>query len=190
MRTINATQTNGSDSTGQLIDEVVDAFSAMRERGMRGLRRIRRDAASMGHLQVLVRLQEEGPQRVGAVARSLGVSAASATGMLRRMAQRGLVQRIRDDKDRRVVLIEIAPGGKAVLENLSRGRSGLRRSLARLDEDELTQLRNGLNALNRATRELAEEEDPEPSDEDREPGDEECRPHRRRETAHASEDPE
>lgn|GEM_PF-1023200 len=197
MRTINATQTNGADDKERLIDEVVDAFSAMRERGMRGLRRIRRDAASMGHLQVLVRLHEEGPQRVGAVARSLGVSAASATGMLRRMAERGLVRRVRDEDDRRVVLIEIAPGGRAVLEKLNRGRSGLRRSLARLDEDELGQLRTGLAALNRATRELADEDDCEPIDEDRapsaedrEPGADQRRPHRRRETAHASEDPE
>lgn len=197
MRTINATRTNGADARERLIDEVADALAAMRERGMRGLRRIHRDAASMGHLQVLVRLQEEGPQRVGAVARSLGVSAASATGMLRRMAERDLVRRVRDEGDRRVVLIEIAPAGKALLEKLNRGRSGLRRSLARLDVEELRQLRNGLVALNRATRELADEddcgpddEDREPSTEDREPGAEERRPRRHREAPHASEDPE
>lgn len=196
MQTINATRTNGGDDKERLIDEVVDAFSAMRARGMRGLRRIHRDAASIGHLQVLVRLHEAGPQRVGAVARSLGVSAASATGMLRRMAERGLVQRVRDEHDRRVVLIEIAPGGRAVLEKLNRGRSGLRHSLARLDDDELIQLRNGLTALNRATGELADDdceptdEDREPSTEDREPGAEQRRPHRHREAPHASEDPE
>jgi len=197
VRTINATRTNGADARDQLIDEVVEAFTTMRERGMRGLRRIRRDAASMGHLQVLVKLQEEGPQRAGAVARSLGVSAASATGMLRRMADRDLVQRVRDENDRRVVLIEIAPAGRAVLEKLSRGRSGLRRSLARLDAEELSQLRNGLNALNRATRELADEDDCEPNDEDHEPstedrgpGAEERRPRRHREAPHAPEDPE
>ena len=158
MQTINAAQTNDAEAKDRLIEEVVDAFTAMRERGMRGLHRIRRDVASMGHLQVLVRLQADGPLPAGAVARSLGVSAASATGMLRRMAERGLVRRVRDEKDRRVVRIELAPAGTSLLEKLSRSRSGLHRSLARLDEDELRQLRNGLIALNRATHELAEEE--------------------------------
>lgn len=185
MRTINAAQTNGVEAKDRLIEEIVDAFTAMRERGMRGLHRIRRDAASMGHLQVLVRLQADGPQPVGAVARSLGVSAASATGMLRRMAARGLVLRVRDEKDRRVVRVTLAPAGEAVLEKLSRGRSGLQRSLSRLDEDELTQLRNGLNALNRATRELADDDEV-----DAEPGDEEHRPRRDLETPRATEDPE
>jgi DNA-binding MarR family transcriptional regulator len=179
---------NDAEAKDRLIEEVVDAFTAMRERGMRGLHRIRRDVASMGHLQVLVRLQADGPLPAGAVARSLGVSAASATGMLRRMAERGLVRRIRDEKDRRVVRIELAPAGTSLLEKLSRNRSGLHRSLSRLDEDELRQLRNGLIALNRATLELAEEEDT--GEEDTEPGDEERRPNRHRETPHASEDPE
>ncbi len=170
---------NDTEAKDRLIVEVVDAFTAIREQGMRGLHRIRRDVASMGHLQVLVRLQADGPQRVGALARSLGMSAASATGMLRRMAERGLVRRVRDQRDRRVVLVELAPEGKVMLEKLSRSRAGLQRSLARLDEDELTQLRNGLNALNRATRELAEEGDG--ADDAEEPSD------RRRETSDASE---
>lgn len=144
---------------GTLIDEVIEAFGAMRGRGMRGIQNVRRGSLSMGHLQVLVRLQLGGPVPVRQVAEWLGVSAAGATGMVGRMEERGLIERVRDEQDRRVVLVRLASGGRALLDEIgSRGRASLRRVLERLDPRELTGLRNGLLAFQRAARELAEDE--------------------------------
>lgn len=164
MRNTNATRTNGLSPADEgnkdaLVDEVVEAFGAMRGRGMRGIQDVRRGTLSVGHLQVLVRLQLGGPVPVRRVAEWLGVSAAGATGMVGRMEERGLVERVRDERDRRVVLVRVAAAGSDLLDEIgSRGRASLRRVLVRLDGSELRQLRNGLVAFQRAARELAEDE--------------------------------
>lgn len=164
MSTTNTTRRNhtppGSEATAKddLIDQVVDAFASMRARRMRGFHQLRRDFTSVMHLQVLLRLQVTGPLPVSRLARYLGISAASATGLVGRMEERGLVRRLRDERDRRVVLVQLEPGGHSVLEEIGgRGRASLVRVLSRLGEDELAQLRNGLTALDRATRELETE---------------------------------
>lgn len=142
-----------------LVEEVVEAFRSMRGRGMRGLQGVHRGTLSVGHLQVLLRLQLGGPLPVSRVAEWLGVSAAGATGMVGRMEERGLVERVRDEHDRRVVLVRLAPGGRKVLDEIgSRGRASLERVLLRLERIDLEQLRNGLVAFERAARRLAEEE--------------------------------
>lgn len=164
MRNINATQSMASDGSANqkdvLIDEVVEAFTSVRGRGARVFRRLQRRSMSMGHAHVLVRLQMGGPLPVSHLARSLGVSAASATGMVSRMEERGLVERVRDEHDRRVVLVRLAPGGQAALDAMgNRSRASLVSVLARLRDDELMHLRDGLRAFQRAAREAAEEDD-------------------------------
>lgn len=162
MQTNNVTQSTASGRPGEkdaLVDEVVEALGAVRARGMRGIQNLRRGSLSVGHLQVLVRLRMGGPLPVSRLAQFLGVSAAGATGMVGRMEERGLVERVRDERDRRVVLVRLAPHGRSVLDEISsRGRASLRRVLMRLDGDELTQLRNGLTAFHRAAREAAEDD--------------------------------
>ncbi len=179
----------------------------MRAQSMQGLHQVRRDAASVAHLQVLVRLRSDGPLRVSRLAHCLDVSPASATGMVDRMVERGLVERVRDEADRRVVLVRLAPPGRALLEKIgSRGRAGLARVLERLDEDELVALKTGLAAFVGAARAVAEAEvergragrdDCAPprharAGRHREASAERGTPHRRRgaRTRHAAEDPE
>ena len=100
-----------------------------------------------------------GAMAVSQVAATLGVSAAAATGMVGRMEERGLVRRERDANDRRVVLVALTPQGRAALADIGqRGRVSLARVLSRLEEGELTQLRNGLRAFQRAALAQAEDE--------------------------------
>lgn len=157
------TNSERSDPAGSakdsLIDEVIEAFGAMRARRLRESDHRGRDAWRMGHLHVLARLQMVGPMPVSRVAEFLGVSAAAATGMVDRMEERGLVERTRDESDRRVVLVGLTSKGRTVLADIgNRGRASLARVLARLDAEELGQLRNGLRAFQRAAEELSDEE--------------------------------
>lgn len=131
----------------------------MRGRGMRGLQSVHRGSLSVGHIQVLLRLQLGGPLPVSRLAEWLGVSAAGATGMVGRMEERGLVERSRDERDRRVVLVRLTTTGRELLDEIgSRGRASLRRVLLRMAGFELEQLHHGLVAFRRAAQELAEEE--------------------------------
>ena len=95
---------------------------------------------------------------VGSVARTLGISEASATGIVTRMEERGLVRRARQAEDRRVVTVHLAPQGEEALARLDgRSRDHFARLLERLTIPELEALRTGLRGLERAHEEIASE---------------------------------
>ena len=60
---------------------------------------------SLIHLHVLTVLEADGPLPMSQLADTLDVSVASATGIVSRMEERGLVERQHDETDRRVVLV-------------------------------------------------------------------------------------
>jgi DNA-binding MarR family transcriptional regulator len=78
-------------------------------------RRVHHSGISLGHLQILWILQEHGPLPVSRLADWLGIGAPNATGLLDRMEQRSLVERVRDDHDRRVVLARMTEAGRAAI---------------------------------------------------------------------------
>jgi DNA-binding MarR family transcriptional regulator len=81
-------------------------------------RRVHHSGISLGHLQILWILQEHGPLPVSRLADWLGIGVPNATGLLDRMEQRGLVERVRDAEDRRVVLARMTDLGRdAVAEH-------------------------------------------------------------------------
>lgn len=87
-----------------------------------GFRHLLGQSVSLTHLHVLTVLRYKGPLPVSELARALDVSVASATGIVSRMEERELVPRRRGADDRRVVTVELAPGGDAALGEVE-GRS-------------------------------------------------------------------
>jgi DNA-binding MarR family transcriptional regulator len=148
-----------------LIDDIREQVRAFRAAARRsGYRHLLGQAISLTHLHALTVVQMDGPLPVSELARVLGVSVASATGIVSRMEERGLVRRTRGAADRRVVTVELAPGGTAALDEIEgRSREGLRRMLATLSVDELEQVRGGLSALQRAQQSVSSSKpDPRP----------------------------
>src|SRR5688500_13311535 len=110
-----------------------------------GYRHLLRQSISLTHLHILSVVQMDGPLPVSELARVLGISVASATGILSRMEERGLVARTRSAADRRVVRVELAPVGDAALDDIEgQSRDGFRRLLGTLTVDELEKVRAGL----------------------------------------------
>ena len=66
---------------------------------------------SMAHFQVLAILDGEGPTPMSRLADQLGLSFSNVTGIVGRMEERGVVERVHDATDRRVVLARLTPGG-------------------------------------------------------------------------------
>jgi DNA-binding MarR family transcriptional regulator len=96
-------------------------------------------------LQAIQRLQ---PITVGALARDIHLSAATVTGILRRMEKRDLVNRTRDDLDRRSVVIELTgDGAKLVAEAPSLLQDRFNRELAKLEEWERTMILGTLQRI-------------------------------------------
>src|SRR4029078_207389 len=83
-----------------------------------------RGSLSLVHLHVLSILESEAPIAMKRLAESLDVSVASATGIVDRMTERGLVQRHSLESDRRVVLVELTDSGRGVFVDLAARRRG------------------------------------------------------------------
>jgi DNA-binding MarR family transcriptional regulator len=111
---------------------------------------------SIIHLHVLTILEASGPLSMGKVAEALDVSIASATGIVDRMEQRGLVERQHQPGDRRIILVKPTSAGLAVFSELdAQRRTGLTRILERLTDDELSSLLIGLRAMGAARAAIA-----------------------------------
>ncbi len=75
-----------------------------------------RDAGlSASQYMVLKALDSEGPMRVSDVASMLGVKNPAASGLIQSLEEDGLLQRGGDASDNRVVLVDMAPAGRAAL---------------------------------------------------------------------------
>jgi DNA-binding MarR family transcriptional regulator len=118
-----------------------------------------------GHNQVLLTMDVTMPQlktlacvamdngaTSGQVARSLGVSLSTVTGIVDRLAEQGLVLRREDAEDRRITRILPTPQGQALVEQLLRWRNEqLTVLLSRLSPDQLETVEHAFEYLVAAT---------------------------------------
>jgi DNA-binding MarR family transcriptional regulator len=132
--------------------EVIAELTSWNPREFIGaFRRWHRGSLSLIHLNVLTLLEVEGPLSMSKLAESLDVSVASATGIVDRMEQRGLVERRHDLADRRVVVVHPATGGAKVFQDIDEHRRrGLAMLLRKLSDAELSGLLIGHRALRAA----------------------------------------
>ena len=106
---------------------------------------------SMSQMHVLWLLQHHGEMPMSKLAVLLDVSMSNATGIIDRMAERGLVERVRVDDDRRVVLVRPAEAGrKAISQIESSKRDRMRAVIGRLPATERPIVLEALRSLRRA----------------------------------------
>jgi DNA-binding MarR family transcriptional regulator len=148
------TTETGGEGGGRdaLIAELVDEMTAWSPRDrINAFRSWLKGSLSLIHLHVLTVLEADGAVSMSRLAETLDVSVASATGIVSRMEERGLVERTHGETDRRVVLVRPTEAGIAIFRDMTEQR---RRSLAdlftRLTDDELTALLTGLRAMHAA----------------------------------------
>ena len=114
-----------------------------------------RHALSLVHLTVLTALEVEGPLAMRRLAETMDVSDASATGIVDRMAKRGLVERRHGTDDRRLVLVHSTQAGKKIFEDMAAHRRELLvRIIAELSLDEMRALLIGMRAMQTARRKV------------------------------------
>src|SRR3954465_2465899 len=79
-----------------------------------GTGRMVKAGISMTHLHILWVLEHHGDVTMSRLAELLDVSLSNATGLVDRMAERGLIDRVRVPNDRRVVLVRPSEQGARV----------------------------------------------------------------------------
>jgi DNA-binding MarR family transcriptional regulator len=106
-----------------------------------GSQRLVRLGISMTHFHVLTLLRHHDAMSMGRLADILDASMSSATGIIDRMEERGLVERVRVPDDRRLVLVKPTDAGLALVDEAELVRSDvMRASLARMSLDQLERL--------------------------------------------------
>jgi DNA-binding MarR family transcriptional regulator len=103
----------------------------------------------------LMRIYEKTTIRLGALSEEMHVSAPTITGVVDRLARDGYLRRMRDDKDRRAINVELTDRGKRLVENLLREiNKRWYKILTRLTEEES---KNYLRILKRIVEVLSKE---------------------------------
>ena len=95
----------------------------------------------------------EGPQRMGSIANHMGSIMSSATSIIDRLVDKGLVARSIDPEDRRAVICQLTEAGRETMEQFWRiGRAKITRLAENLDTRELRDVVQAAGIMNRAAR--------------------------------------
>lgn len=121
-----------------IIDEVHRVIGSLR---CAGTGRMVKAGISMTHLHVLWVIEHHGELPMSRLAELLDVSLSNATGLVDRMAERGLVERIRVPDDRRVVIVRASAEGARMRDEIEALKQDRMKSiLGRLTPAQLTRI--------------------------------------------------
>lgn len=108
---------------------------------------------TMAQLKVCITLNFGGPMPISKLADSLRISHPTASHLVERLVQAGLVERMEHFTDRRSTLARLTPQSQTMFQRLRQGRlDDLQYWLSQLDEQDLAALQQGLEALNRVVQ--------------------------------------
>lgn len=108
---------------------------------------------STPQFKALILIYEEEGVRMRELARRLGGSFSNATVLVDRLVERGLVERMADSQDRRVVLVRVTNNGQRLVGQLVTSWRSLSPSLLKaLGPDELTKVSEALRLLVKAAQ--------------------------------------
>lgn len=139
-----------------LIDAIVAEYEPIVARTRRALAGIWHDRkVSKTTLFVLMQLEMHGPISMSRLAGLLDAGLPNMTGIVTRMEELGFVERVRDERDRRVVLVRAtARGGEMVQELEAIRRQHLRQLVVELDPSDRQACLQAFRALREAAERL------------------------------------
>ena len=109
---------------------------------------------TMPQARTMFLLHRQGPTRMGVLSEHLGRGLPSATSMVDRLVRKGLVERVQDPSDRRVVACRLTDEGGRAVERFWQISRERRRALAdALTDEELEMVVPALDILIRAAAE-------------------------------------
>jgi DNA-binding MarR family transcriptional regulator len=106
-------------------EELIESILQLSERAFRELfpilpKQWLRLDLTMSQLKVVLLIFVSGPTRMSVIASELGVSLATASGVVERLVERGILLREGDAADRRVVLCRLSDEGEMLISKLWR----------------------------------------------------------------------
>ena len=149
---------SGGASVETILTEVSSWIGDMRCASMG---RLVQGHVSLSHMHVLWLLQHHGSMTMSRLADLLDVSLSNATGIIDRMEEKGLIERVRVPDDRRLVLVRPGDAGmQALMQSETTKRERLRAVLGHLTAAERPVVLTALRSLRRALSAEVESEPP------------------------------
>ncbi len=106
-------------------------------------------------IRTLVLLERMGPLRMGNIAIYLGRALSATTTVMDRLVEKGLVDRVADPSDRRVVICQLSESGEQAIKRFWRiGRERLQIVVDLLDEEQLETVVQGFELIRWAEEEI------------------------------------
>ncbi|MBP3088225.1 MarR family transcriptional regulator [Corynebacterium sp. sy017] len=100
-------------------------------------------------LTIMTLLAEEGPQRISSIAKAEGIRMPTASNALHQLEERGMIERTRDETDRRGVRVRLTQLGTQELERVGQERNKyLADMLSSLNQNQLSQLEKLADIIN------------------------------------------
>jgi DNA-binding MarR family transcriptional regulator len=157
--TIGPPNAGGSADADEAIELVLGELEPIVARTREALARVWHDrSVSKANLHVLMLLEQYGTLSMSRLADQIEVSLPNMTGIVDRMEEHGLVERVRSEEDRRIVLVRSTPKGAELAAELpSFRRAYLRRVIAALPDADRRNCYEAFRAFRRASDALAED---------------------------------
>jgi DNA-binding MarR family transcriptional regulator len=151
-------------ATGRQTDpatEIIDALAPLlAHHRRRWAARCQAHGLSIIGFQVLALLEMNGAIPMSRLADELDVALPNATGIIKRMAERGLVERTHDERDRRVVRVDLTDAGRELIGEMEASRRQRMNALiGALDAGQQRGLLQAVKDLHGAARKLQQNED-------------------------------
>ncbi len=106
---------------------------------------------TIAQLKSLFFISNQGSTNLGNLARALGVTPSNVTGIVDRLVEQNMVSRKENPENRRMLSLRVTATGEELIASLrERKRGYMSEALARMNEDELATLAQGLTSLVRA----------------------------------------
>ena len=133
-------------------DDLIDALAPLlAQQRQKWAERCHAHGLSLMGAHALALLEMHGPMPMSRLADDLGVALPNATGIVNRLAERGIIDRGHADEDRRVVLVSLNEAGRELIGEMEEARRGrIRRLVEQLDREQQERLLQAVRDLRAA----------------------------------------
>lgn len=139
-------------SRASVSDDLIDAVAPLlAQHRQKWAERCHANGLSLMGAHALALIEMHGPMPMSRLADDLGVALPNATGIVSRLAERGIVAREHADDDRRVVLVSLTDTGRRLIGEMEEARRGrIRRLVETLDREQQQRLLQAVRDLRAA----------------------------------------
>jgi DNA-binding MarR family transcriptional regulator len=151
------TTSTASSRIGEII-EAIEPLVAHQRRQWASRCHARGFSIVGAHLLALLEIEGEVP--MSRLAEALDVALPNATGIVGRLAERGIVERRHSEEDRRLVLVRLTDAGRELIAEMEEARRArLHRLISTMNDEQQERLMQAVHDLRAAARSLTDKDE-------------------------------